>query len=98
MRGSSVVVEEFVSKSKVAAGVAWVMTVLLLLAGWVMVLAVPEHWMVGGMFAATACATSAVAATLHIRCYAVRLACLVRLTSNLPIDGAFDGPRPVRQG
>lgn len=89
-------IEEYVSKGKMVTLAVWGVVVLLMVFGWVMILAAPDHWRIGGMFAATACATSALAATLHIRCYAVRLACLMRVTAKLPIDDAFDGPRPIR--
>lgn len=87
-------IDEYVNKGKVAANVLWTVVVALMVAGWVAMLLVPHHWKIGGMFAATSCATSAFAAVLHIRCYMVRLAGLVRATSSIQHD---EGPSPVRR-
>lgn len=85
-------IDEYVDKGKVTASVMWAVVVGLMLAGWSVILLVPDHWRIGGMFAATSCATSALAATLHIRCYMVRLAGLVRA---IPSVQGTDRPRPV---
>lgn len=63
--------------------VLWVLAGALLAAAWV-------SWVLGmgdqlsALFGFTACATSAVAATCNIRCFAARLARLVRLAGQLP--------------
>lgn len=85
-------IDEYVNRGNVNAGVAWAVVVALMVTGWVVILTTP-HWQVGGMFAAMACASSALAAVLHIRCYAVRLAGLVRAARSIQ---DVEGPRPIR--
>lgn len=85
--------DEYVDKGKVIAYVAWAVVIGLMGIAWVVILATP-HWQVGGMFAAMACASSAMAATLQIRCYAVRMMCLIRTSSGLVPER--ERPRPVR--
>jgi hypothetical protein len=87
--------DEYVNKGKVMATAAWSVVVCLMVTAWVFILVTP-HTAIGGMFAATGCAVSALAAVLHIRCYAVRVMCLVRASSALGPLGSGDGPRPVR--
>lgn len=86
--------DEYVDKGKVITCVAWAVVIGFMALAWVVILATP-HWQVGGMFAAMACASSAMAATMQIRCYAVRVMCLVRTASGL-IGSDFDRPRPLR--
>lgn len=85
-------IEDYVSKEKMHASVAWAVVVGLMAIGWSVMLATPEYWKVAGMFAATSCATSAYAAVLHLRCYAVRIAGLVRAINSVQHE---DRPRPV---
>lgn len=85
-------IDEYVNKGKVTANAAWACVVGLMAAGWVFILAT-SHATIGGMFAATSCALSAYAAVMHIRCYMVRLAGLVRATSSLERP---DSPSPIR--
>lgn len=66
---------------KLATRLAWALVVGLLFAAWWIALLLPEQWVVAGMLAATACASSAMAATLQIRCYMVRTCNLVRTLS-----------------
>lgn len=84
--------DEYVNKGKVVMLAAWAAVVGLMGLAWTMILATP-HWQVGGMLAAMACAFSAVAAALQIRCYAVRTACLIRATAGLSRDDATAGLR-----
>lgn len=86
-------IDEYVNKGQVTANAVWSVVAGLIAAAWAVVLMAPDHLVIGGMLAATACALSAFAAVLHIRCYVVRLAGLVRATSSIQNDG---GPRPVR--
>lgn len=79
--------DEYVSKEKVAANVMWAVVVGLMVTAWGVML-LTSHWRIAGMFAATSCATSAYAAVLHLRCYAVRLAGLVRASSTVKPEGA----------
>jgi hypothetical protein len=88
------VIEEYVNKGRVAANALWSVVVGLMVVGWAIVLLLPDHWILGGMFGLTACATSALAATLHIRCYMVRLAGLVRAVGSIERE---DGPAPLRR-
>lgn len=87
-------IEEYVNKGRVTANAMWAVVVGLMSVGWGVMLLAPDYWKIGGMFAATSCATSAIAATLHIRCYAVRLAALVRGVSGIQPE---EGPRPLRR-
>lgn len=86
-------IDEYVNKGQVTANVVWSGVAGLILAAWAVVLLAPGHLMIGGMLAATSCALSAFAAVLHIRCYVVRLAGLVRATGSLERP---ESPRPVR--
>lgn len=86
-------IDEYVDKGRVKANVGWTAVVAMMAVGWAVILLAPDHWKVGGMFAASSCATSALAAVLHIRCYIVRLACLVRATGAVERK---EGPSPVR--
>lgn len=86
-------IDEYVNKGRVAANVVWATVIGLMLAGWAVILLAPQYKAVGGMFAATSCAASAFAAVMHMRCYMVRLAGLVRATSSLDRP---EGPRTVR--
>lgn len=84
---------ELVDKGKVITCVAWAVVVGLMALAWVVILLTP-YWQVGGLFAAMACASSAMAATMQIRCYAVKMMCLIRVTSGF---GAEEHrPRPLR--
>lgn len=85
-------IDEYVNKGKVTANLVWAAVVGLMATGWVFILVTP-HTAIGGMFAATSCALSAYAAVMHMRCYMVRLAGLVRATSSLERP---DSPSPIR--
>lgn len=86
-------IDEYVNKGRVTANVVWAGVAALIVVAWGVVLFAPEHPRIGGMVAATACALSAFAAVMHIRCYVVRLACLVRASSSLERP---EGPSPIR--
>lgn len=83
--------DEYVNKGKVVANVAWSTVIGLMVLAWVVILLGDAKY--AGMLAAMACASSAYAATLQIRCYVTRLACLVRATTSVEHPG---GPRVVR--
>ncbi len=76
-----------VSKGGVMAGVLWAVVAGLMLAAWVVILAADNYWTIAGMLAATSCATSALAATLHIKTYACGMARLIRVTAGAPSNG-----------
>lgn len=84
-------IDEYVNKNKVVAYAVWAAVVAIMALAWV-VIAFGEPKF-AGMLAASSCALSALAATLHIRCYMTRLACLVRAPSGFESPS---GPRPVR--
>ena len=87
-------IDQYVSKEKMNAGIAWALVVGLMMVAWGVMLLAPDHWHIAGMFAATSCALSAYAAVLHLRCYAVRLAGLVRAMGSVQRE---DGPSPLRR-
>ena len=89
------VIDEYVNKGKVAACTAWAWVVGLMLSAWAVMIVGLEHdhaWKFAGMLAATACALASFASVMHVRCYAVRVAGLVRAVGN---SRPVDGPRPV---
>lgn len=75
--------ESMISASKVIAAALWIWVTILLATGWTMVLAPGERPQLAMGFFSTACATSALAAVLHIRCYFVRLGQLVRANNRV---------------
>lgn len=88
----------YVSKTGMAAAALWAVVIALLGSAWVVILAAEHHLEVAGMLAATGCATSALAATLHIKTYACRMSRLIRLSSGLELDDvpAARQLRPMR--
>ncbi len=70
--------DTLMSKGKLQAAAAWAVVGVLLTAAWVVIL-LTEAWLVGGMLAATGCATSALAAALMVRCYMVRMGDMIRV-------------------
>lgn len=65
------------STCNVIAGGLWVTVISLLVAAWVTVIWGPP--VIAGMLAATACATSAVAAVAQIRCYSLTVCRNIRV-------------------
>ena len=86
-------IDEYVDKGKMHAMLGWSVVVGLMAIAWGVML-LTGHWRIAGMFAATSCATSAYAAVLHLRCYAVRIAGLVRAMNSVQHD---DRPAPLRR-
>lgn len=84
-------IDEYLNKNKVVAYVAWSTVVGLMALAWVVLIVWDAKY--AAMLAATSCATSAFAATLHIRCYMTRIACLLRAPSGFESPA---GPRAVR--
>jgi hypothetical protein len=87
--------EDYFLACRVWAIVAWVLTAILLIAGWLLVEIPDASPDLGFMCAATGLAMSAAAATLHIRSFMVRVCSLIR-AANSPdrnLDG--QGLRPV---
>lgn len=72
-------IEQAVDLGKLVAGAAWAVVALLIAAAWVVGLLV--NWQIGMLLATSACALSAAAAVLHIRCFMVRVLALIRATS-----------------
>lgn len=64
------------STCTVVAYALWTTAALLLAAAWGMCLAGLYHR--ATLLGLTACAVSAVAAVAHVRCFAIRLSCIVR--------------------
>lgn len=68
-----------ISTGAIITGCLWVGVILLLLAAWL-------TWAGGGpeslpvLLGLTACSTSAAAATAQVRCYAVRLCAVIKIT------------------
>lgn len=79
--------ERFFPAGAIVAACIWAWVVLLLCAAW-------ASWLLGGphnlpiLLGLTACASSAAAATAHIRCYSVRLCTLIRVTGGLQCPDA----------
>ena len=82
--------EDLVSRGSVVAGAAWLVVAGLLAAAWLVMLLSPSRG-VALLLAATACASSAVAAVLQMRTYVVRICVVIRSTANL----APERPRVV---
>lgn len=69
-----------ISVSKVITAALWAWVVMVLLAAWTAWLF--GHHELAAMLGLTACASSAAAATAHIRCYMVRTCGLLRAVSD----------------
>lgn len=74
--------EQYISRTRVAAVAAWLAVLGLMLSA-LLTLFVGNALRMGMILAAAACATSAVAATLSIKIYAMRLCALIRATHGL---------------
>lgn len=83
----------YVSRTGIVAGALWLAVLALILGAWGVVLFASEHYGVAGMLAASGCALSALAATLHIKTYACRVSQLVRASAASRGTGA--GVRPL---
>lgn len=86
------------SRGVIVAAIGWATTALMLLVAWTAwILGGPEHAYFALLVAETACATSAVAAVLHLRCYSARICRLVRVANGLERPGDAEvrgiGPR-----
>lgn len=76
--------QPYYSRGVVMAAAAWLATTLLLLMAWAAwILGEEKHIYFAILVAETACVLSAVAAVLHLRCYAARICRLVRVTGEL---------------
>ena len=71
------------SLTTLIAYVGWAVTAALLFVGWVAWVLQDSYIGLPVMLATTACLASAVAAVAHIRCYAARLARLIRVMNGL---------------
>lgn len=73
--------ESTISTSRVIASTLWTWVVVLMAAAWIIILWAPQHWPTAMMLAATSCASSGIAAVMHVRCYAIRMCTLIRTSS-----------------
>ena len=72
------------SRGVVVAGSTWLATTILLLVAWTTwALGDEAHIHFAVLTAETACVLSAVAAVMHLRCYAARICRLIRVTNGL---------------
>lgn len=75
--------ENYVSKSSVIAYCLWGMVAALMGAAWLIGVFWSEQWHYSVLLACTGCATSALAATAHIKLYAQRLCAVIRAATGL---------------
>jgi hypothetical protein len=75
------------------AWIAWAVVLALVIAAWVVMLFDGDDWAVGFLLGGSGCAMSAVAATLHVRSFAVRVCSLIRAASVRELEDS--GLRPV---
>lgn len=68
------------------AWVAWVATLVLLTSAWIVML-IPDDIRLAFLLGGSGCMMSAVAATLHIRSFMVRVCSLIRAASYRNTDG-----------
>lgn len=85
--------ESYIGRNQVFAAVAWMAVVALMGSGVLLLALAPECEDWAKMLALCGCATSALAATLTIRGYAIRACALVRATAGLDRQ---EGPRLMR--
>ena len=78
-----------ISLSRIVTSSAWSITAGLIGGAWATYFVGDDG--VTQLLGYTGCGMSAVAATLNVRCYAMRLSRLVRVT-----NGLTDSPRPLR--
>lgn len=86
--------EDYFLKCRVYAWFAWLAMAVFISAGWIVMVVNHRMWWLSVLLGITGLSLSAVAATLHIRSFMVRVCALVRAASDreLPRDG---GLRPV---
>jgi predicted small integral membrane protein len=85
--------ENYYPTCRIWAWIAWAVTVALIVAAWTLMLVGETHWRLAFLLGGTGCTTAAVAATLHVRSFMVRLSSLVRAASYRDVAG--EGLRPV---
>ncbi len=78
--------DPLVSTVKVIAIALWSIAGIFMTAGWAVVLGHSRDWQVALMLASTALGIIGVAMLLHVRCYVLRLICLIRLMNGLSGD------------
>lgn len=83
--------EDYFARCKVYAWMAWFATSVFIGAAWIVMVFDPHDWWLSVLLGVTGLALSAVAATLHIRSFMVRVCSLVRAASpvELPEDGGL---------
>ena len=82
--------ESMISTGKVFAGVLWTWVGGLLATAWVLAM-IPGQIEFAALLAATACASSALAAVFHIRCFFVRQSQLIRASTDRICAGRDEG-------
>jgi len=87
--------EHYYASCRVWAYVVWAAVIALLISAWLVMLAAPRQWRLAFLLGGSACVLSPMAATLHIRSFAVRVSSLIRAGSyRTDLEGS--GLRPVR--
>lgn len=74
--------EGFISRTSLIATMLWTAMVVLFAAAWAIAITHHDWWLWAGMLSATGLGVSAIAATTHIRLYALRMCSLIRATSS----------------
>lgn len=85
--------EDYFLRCRVYAWIGWAVVLALIVSAWAVMVVGVHEWRIAFLLGGSGCAMSAVAATLHIRSFMVRVCSLVRAASYKPVDG--EGLRPV---
>lgn len=89
--------EGYFLRCRVYAAAAWILALVLMIAGWIVLLFDPDDWRIAGGLGVTGCAVVGVAATLQVRSFHVRVCALIRVASGLGQRSESDvGLRPIR--
>lgn len=86
----------YVSRSSIVAVVWWSLVAAFIGAGWLIIALQPSAWRWAGASIGTGCATSAVAATMHIRLYVMRTCGLIRAAHGLDMPTQRKGLESIR--
>lgn len=89
--------EDYFLRCRVYAMAAWILAAVLIAAAWIMLLVDENDWRVAAGLGQSACAVTAVAVTLHVRSFMVRVSDLIRATRSAEgHEAAESGPRSLR--
>lgn len=80
----------YISKVALIVIILWIAVTVALTAAWVIVLFWPHSWLIGGMFAASACVLSGFTSAIHSRVYVARVIGVIRATSGLESQHGAD--------